>query len=91
MAINYKICPKCGSKDSVKILYGYPNEKGIMLEAAGKAKLGGCLVLDVAPEYHCKNCQYEWDKEGAIYHAYGKIKGLNISIGGYHQGHQGRP
>ena len=45
MAIKYKICPKCESKDSVKILYGYPNEKGIMLEAAGKAKLGGCLVL----------------------------------------------
>ena len=54
MAINYKICPKCGSKDTVKILYGYPSGEGIMLEAAGKVKLGGCLIdIEYSPEYHC--------------------------------------
>ena len=89
MAINYKICPKCGSKDSVKILYGYPTGEGIMLATAGKVKLGGCMLpLDYRPEYHCNNCEYQWDREEAIYYAYGKIKGLNISIGGFQQGHQ---
>lgn len=89
MAINYKICPKCGSKDTVKILYGYPSGEGIMLEAAGKVKLGGCLIdIEYSPEYHCNNCENQWDKEEAIYYAYEKIKKINISIGGFHQGHQ---
>lgn len=61
MANNYKICPKCGSEDSIKILYGYPSREGIMLEAAGKVKLGGCLIYtEYTPEYHCNNCENEW-------------------------------
>lgn len=86
MAINYKICPKCGSKDSVKILYGYPNGEAIMLEAEGKMKLGGCLITDINPEYFCKDCENEWDREEAIDYAYSKIIGFNLSFGGYFQG-----
>lgn len=89
MAINYKVCPFCNSKDVAKIIYGYPSGDMIMSEATGKVKLGGCLIcMDYSPEYHCNNCENQWDKEEAIYYAYQKIKGLNISIGGYHQGHE---
>ena len=45
MAINYKICPKCESKDSVKILYGYPSGEGIMLAATGKLNWGDALSM----------------------------------------------
>jgi DNA-directed RNA polymerase subunit RPC12/RpoP len=89
MAINYKICPYCNSKDVVKIVYGYPSGDMIMQEAAGKVKLGGCLIdIEYSPEYHCNNCENQWDKEEAIEHAYGEIKGLNFSHGGYFQGFQ---
>lgn len=89
MAINYKVCPYCNSKDVAKILYGYPSGDMIMLEAAGKIKLGGCLIcMDYSPQYHCNDCENQWDKEEAIYYAYQKITGLNITIGGFHQGHK---
>lgn len=87
MAINYKICPYCDSKDVAKIVYGYPSGDMIMPNAAGKVKLGGCLIcLDYSPEYYCNTCQEEWTKEDAIYLAYEKIREIKISIGGYHQG-----
>ncbi len=89
MAINYRICPYCNSKDVAKILYGYTSGDMIMSEATGKIKLGGCLIcLDYSPEYYCNSCQKEWTKEDAIYLAYEKIKEIKISIGGYHQGFQ---
>ena len=88
MAINYKICPYCNSKDVAKIVYGYPSGDMIMQEAVGKIKLGGCIITGIDPEYFCNNCEREWDKEEAIEHAYEKIKEIKISIGGYHQGFQ---
>lgn len=87
MAINYKICPYCNSKDVAKILYGYPSGDMIMLEAAGRVKLGGCLIdIEYSPEYHCNNCKKQWDREEAIDYAYSKIIGFNLSFEGYFQG-----
>lgn len=89
MAINYKVCPFCNSKDVAKIIYGYPSGDMIMSEATGKVKLGGCLInIEYSPDYHCNNCENQWDKEEAIYYAYEKIKKIKVSIGGYHQGHE---
>ena len=28
----------------------------------GKIKLGGCMVYEEAPDYHCNYCRYEWEK-----------------------------
>lgn len=41
---------------------------------AGKVKLGGCCIIEGGPEYFCKDCENEWNKEQAIDAAYGKIK-----------------
>ncbi len=28
----------------------------------GKIKLGGCLVVEKNPDYHCNDCKYEWQR-----------------------------
>jgi len=53
-------CPKCGSSNTVKILYGYPTEEAFLLAEEGKIKLGGCCVFSENPEYYCKDCEQEW-------------------------------
>jgi hypothetical protein len=86
MAINYKQCPKCESKNTVKILYGMPNHEAIQKAELGEIKLGGCCVIVGGPEYYCNDCEHEWNKEDALEAAYNKIKGLKASVGGYFEG-----
>lgn len=87
MAINYKQCPKCGSKNSIKIVYGYPSHELFLEAEAGKVKLGGCFVSIGDPDYCCKDCECTWNREQAIDAAYSKIKVLKASIGGYLDGY----
>lgn len=87
MAINYRKCPKCGSRNVIKILYGEPTGEALFMEAQGKIKLGGCLITDIDPEYYCNNFENEWNKKEIIDKLYGEIKGIKASVGGYFQGH----
>lgn len=49
------ICPICGKRDQViRILYGYPAEEAQKDEAAGKIKLGGCVIHEDIKKWHCK-------------------------------------
>ena len=51
-------CPKCGSKRVAPILYGMPaydEELQRQLENE-ELYLGGCLMSEDAPEYHCFEC-----------------------------------
>jgi hypothetical protein len=43
---------------------------------AGKVKLGGCCIIEGSPEYYCKDCNNEWNREQALDIAYGQSKGL---------------
>jgi hypothetical protein len=45
--------------------------------------LGGCCVGENDPEFYCKDCENEWDKEQAVDIAYQKIKGIKAFVGGY--------
>ena len=57
------ICPKCGSTNVTKIVYGYVDLSDSTLNAelkSGKAVLGGCRVSDDSPEYSCNDCHYSW-------------------------------
>ena len=55
-------CPKCGSSKSViKIVYGYPGVALAEDEREGKLILGGCCEKLDAPQWHCKECQHEWN------------------------------
>lgn len=49
-------CPRCGSTDAIRILYGYPAFE--MFEAAerGEIRLGGCMVWPESPDYECRGC-----------------------------------
>ena len=87
MAINYKKCPSCGSRNVIKILYGEPTGEALFMEAQGKIKLGGCLITDIDPEYYCNDCENEWNKKEIIDKAYEDIKGIKASVGGYFQGY----
>ena len=87
MAINYNRCPKCGSLNTIKILYGMPTHEAFLLSEEGKIKLGGCCITDLDPEYFCKDCENEWDRQDAINHAYQEIKGIKASVGGYFGGY----
>jgi hypothetical protein len=87
MAINYKQCPKCGSKNTLKIFYGMPTREVFLKAEAGGIKLGGCSIIVGEPEYYCKDCESEWNKEQAVDAAYDKIKGLKASVGGYFEGY----
>ncbi len=83
MAINYKKCTKCGSKNSIRIIYGLPGYELFKEADAGKVKLGGCIMDGGTPEYYCKDCGNEWNKEQVIDSSYRKIRRINASIGGY--------
>lgn len=87
MAIDYKKCPECGSKNSVIIIYGMPNYKLGLEAEAGKVKLGGCDIPLGNAEYCCKDCGHEWNREQAIDAAYRKIKTIKASVGGYFGGY----
>ncbi|PFG04554.1 hypothetical protein [Bacillus sp. es.034] len=82
MTINVKKCPACGSKDTLPILYGepaltYPNQEN------EKFKLGGCYALVGGPEFYCKHCENQWNREEAIKAEYDKVSRLKASVGGF--------
>lgn len=37
------LCPKCGQKDGVAILYGYPTETAFQQAERQEIALGGCM------------------------------------------------
>lgn len=58
-----EICPKCGSTNVTRFVYGYVDLSDSTLNAelkSGKMILGGCMVSDDSPEYTCNDCQYTW-------------------------------
>jgi hypothetical protein len=87
MPIIYKQCPKCGSKNSIKIRYGLPTPKLFLEAEVGKVKLGGCCIMESSPEYFCKDCEYEWDRKQAIDAAYRRISIIRASVGGFFEGY----
>ena len=71
----------------MKIIYGYPDYETFEKAQTGKNKPGGCIHFEGNPEYYCKDCEYEWNREQAIDAAYRKIKGIKASVGGYFGGY----
>lgn len=82
MAITYKKCPNCGSKNSLNIVYGYASHELFLEEELGNVRLGGCCIVEGCPEYYCKDCEHEWTRAEAIDEAYKKIKAIKVFIDG---------
>ena len=55
-------CPKCSSDLVVPIMYGMPGPEMQQDYFDGKIKLGGCGMSEENPDYHCKDCNYEWQR-----------------------------
>jgi hypothetical protein len=49
------VCPSCGKKAGVDILYGYPS--GI---TSSNTILGGCIVRKESPKHGCLHCSHRW-------------------------------
>lgn len=86
MSINFKQCHKCGSKNTLKIIYGLPGPVLFQDAEAGKIKLGGCCIEEGDPEYACKACGFEWNYNQAVDTAYNKIKAITAFVGGHFGG-----
>ena len=53
-------CPKCGSSNVIKIIYGLPSYELFQDAEKGKVKLGGCIIREDNPNWYCKDCEHEW-------------------------------
>lgn len=54
-AANRIVCPNCGAKTGVDILYGYPSGK-----MSSNTILGGCIVSEESPKHGCLHCSHRW-------------------------------
>ena len=86
MAIQYKKCPNCHSKNGATILYGMPTSEAAELAKKKKLYLGGCVMDVQQPQYHCYQCEFEWTKADAIKAAYEQIDVIEFEVGGYFDG-----
>ena len=62
MKVVIPVCPSCGSRQVVQIVYGFPGEDLLSEAAAGRVVLGGCIVREEAPTRSCKACGHEWGR-----------------------------
>lgn len=58
MANRKRICPRCGSSNAVKILYGEPSVNYI--DNPHPMVLGGCIMEVDSPTNCCLDCDYRW-------------------------------
>ena len=61
-ALTKPTCPRCNSKNQVKILYGLPRFDRQMEvdKEKGKIVLGGCSIELDSPIWSCKDCHHRW-------------------------------
>ena len=58
-------CPRCGSTDTVQIVYGLPSDALFLAANRGKVKLGGCMIIETieggrGPLSSCRACRANW-------------------------------
>jgi hypothetical protein len=60
-------CPSCGGADVARILYGLVHSDAELNEALRRKKvvLGGCVVTDDDPKWHCNACGAEFGSSRA--------------------------
>ena len=56
MEKNQDKCPKCGSKEYIPIVYGYPSYEAFEKSERGEIVLGGCCVGPDSKRHICKKC-----------------------------------
>ncbi len=54
-------CPNCTNK-MIKIVYGMPDTDTMKKAQRGEIFLGGCVIEEFQPEYHCNKCRRSYNK-----------------------------
>lgn len=60
--MNSTQCPKCNSKNTCPIFWGYPSEKQLKEAKQQKMFLGGYIISDNDPAMYCNDCQNKWGR-----------------------------
>ena len=55
-----KKCPKCGSTNIAKIVYGLPSLNA-MMKQGDEVYIGGCVIPEPTPTKHCNDCGEDFD------------------------------
>jgi len=68
MSKNILACPKCHSKNTCPIFWGYPGDIEWYLDAVAKKKIapGGCCISENDPMWECNDCSNTWGKRSKI-------------------------
>ena len=53
-------CPRCESELISWITYGLPGPELMDDAIKGDAILGGCDIKEDMPNWHCRDCKFEW-------------------------------
>ncbi len=91
-----KKCPRCGSKNTAKILYGLPSlsDKLIKQLEDKEVVLGGCAVSLDNPKYHCNSCNKDFGTSPVLYSKHGVekypdiVRSIHFSDGGFFGGYR---
>lgn len=49
-------CPRCGSTDAIRIIYGLPDHELFAASERGEVALGGCVIGEESPDFECRAC-----------------------------------
>jgi len=49
-------CPLCAAVEVIPIVRGFPSVELFERAEAGEVALGGCVIGQDDPEWHCKSC-----------------------------------
>lgn len=62
MARTTAVCPRCGKRSGVKIVYGMPDDELVEKAQRGLVALGGCILTGADPTWRCleDGCGTEW-------------------------------
>lgn len=55
-----EVCPRCGAREFVPLIYGYPSSEGREAILAGEAAPGPCAIPNQAPVRACLRCGGFW-------------------------------
>ena len=89
-------CPKCGNRNIAKYLWGMPAFTKQLEEdlEAGRVILGGCMITESDPKFHCNNCKKDFggppikiNKNGSLFDYAIETQNINFYVGGFFGGY----